>query len=133
MANTKKPSAAEEHLRRVRRICTALPETTEKISQGEPTFFVRKKVYAMFDNNHHNDGHIAVLIPTPPGLQTILIEEAPKTYFKPPYVGVRGWVSIELKEIGDDELAAHIREAWRLIAPKTLRTAGGITVRNTSL
>ena len=44
-----------------------LPETTERLSHGEPTFFVRKKVYAMFANNHHNDGHMAIWIPAPPG------------------------------------------------------------------
>jgi hypothetical protein len=52
-----------DHLRRVRRICIGLPETTKNISHGEPTFFVRKKVYTMFTNNHHNDGHIAVQDP----------------------------------------------------------------------
>ena len=114
-------SVHEEHLRRVRRICAAMPEATEKLSHGEPTFFVRKKVFAMFANNHHNDGHIAVWIPAPPGLQAMLIATAPETFFKPPYVGVRGWVGIELDRISDEELACHIREAWRLIAPKTLR------------
>jgi hypothetical protein len=53
----------EDHLRRVRRICFTLPETTEKLSHGEPTFFVRKKVYAMFANSHHGDGHVAVWLP----------------------------------------------------------------------
>ena len=109
-----------EHLRRVRRICTALPEVTEKLSHGEPTFFVRKKVFAMFANNHHNDGHIAVWIPAAPGVQQALIGASPETFFKPPYVGVRGWVGIELDSINDEELAFHIHEAWRLIAPKTL-------------
>ena len=98
-----------------------MPEATEKLSHGEPTFFVRKKVFAMFANNHHNDGHIAVWIPAPPGLQAVLVHESPKAYFKPPYVGVRGWLGIELENIGDEELAAHIREAWRLVAPKTVR------------
>lgn len=51
---------SEKHLQRVRRLRAALPESTEKLSHGEPTFFVRKKVYAMFANNHHNDGHPAV-------------------------------------------------------------------------
>jgi hypothetical protein len=110
-----------EHVRRVRRICTALPETTEKLSHGEPTFFVRKKVFAMFANNHHNDGHVAVWIPAPPGLQASLIKTSPETFYKPPYVGVRGWVGIELDHIGDEDLAFHIREAWRLIAPKRLK------------
>jgi hypothetical protein len=113
-----------EHLRRVRRVCTALSETTEKLSHGEPGFFVRKKVLAMFANNHHNDGHVAVWIPAPPGLQASLIMTSPETLFRPPYVGVRGWVGIELDNIGDEDLSFHIREAWRLIAPKTLRAAG---------
>ena len=56
---------AEEQLLRVRRICATLPETTETL-HGEPTFFVRNKVYVMFANNHHNDGHIAIWLPIPP-------------------------------------------------------------------
>src|SRR6266496_6017124 len=118
--NRNELTASEDHLRRVRRICSALPETTEKLSHGEPTFFVRKKVFAMFANNHHNDGHIAVWIPVQPGLQAMLVKESPETFFKPPYVGVRGWVGIELDCIGDEELAFHLREAWRLIAPERL-------------
>lgn len=108
----------EEHLQRVRRICTTLPDTTEKLSHGEPTFFARKKVFAMFAGNHHGDGRIAVWIPAPPGYQESLINTAPQTYFRPPYVGVRGWVGIELDRIGDEELAAHLLEAWQLIAAK---------------
>ena len=111
-------TSSEEHLRRVRRICTALPETTEKLSHGEPTFFVRKRVYAMFANNHHKDRHIAVWLPAAAGVQAMLIHTSPKTYFKPPYVGVSGWVGIELDRIDDDELAAHIHEAWQLISRK---------------
>jgi hypothetical protein len=110
----------DEHLRRVRRICATLPETTEKLSHGEPTFFVRKKVYAMFANNHHDDGHVAVWVPAPPGVQPMLIQDAPAVYFHPPYVGVRGWVGIELSQIDDDALAEHLRDAWRMIAPKRL-------------
>jgi hypothetical protein len=96
----------------------ALPGTTEKLSHGEPTFFVRKRVYAMFASNHHHDGHIAVWIPAAPGAQATLIRAAPDTYFKPPYVGGAGWVGIELDRVGDDELAVHIREAWQLISRK---------------
>jgi hypothetical protein len=110
----------EEQLRRVRRICSALPQTIEKLSHGEPTFFVRKKVYTMFANNHHSDGHVGVWIPAAPGLQEMLIKSEPKKFFKPPYVGVRGWIGIELDEVDDDELAYHISQAWRLIAPKRL-------------
>jgi hypothetical protein len=112
-----------EHLRRVRRICGGLPESSEKLSHGEPTFFVAGKVFTMFANNHHKDGHVAVWVPAPPGAQATLIRTAPATYFKPPYVGGRGWVGIELGSIDDADLAFHIREAWRLVAPKRLAKA----------
>ena len=120
-----KARVSEEHIGRVRRICSTLPGAIEKLSHGEPTFFVNKKVFAMFANDHHNDGHVAIWIPAKPGEQAALINLDPKRYFKPPYVGVRGWVGIELSEIGEEELAAHIREAWQLIgAKKSARTRG---------
>lgn len=111
---------SEQQLERVRRICLALPETSERLSHGEPTFFVHKKVFVMFAGNHHNDGRIAVWLPVPPDVQTMLIESSPQIYFRPPYVGVRGWVGIELDRIGDEDLAYHIRVAWELIAPRRL-------------
>ena len=113
-----KPDAGEEHIARVRRICIALPETTEKISHGEPTFFVRKRVYCMFSNNHHNDGHIAAVVPTPPGLQATLLKTSPEKYYYPPYVGGSGWIGIELDRISDEDLAVHLLEAWRIIETK---------------
>ena len=113
--------AGEEHLRRVRRICMAMLGATEKLSHGEPTFFVRKRVFAMFANNHHNDGRIAVWVPVEPGLQAALIRAAPKTYFRPPYVGSAGWIGIELSEIDDEDLAGHITDAYTLIHSKAKR------------
>jgi hypothetical protein len=112
----------KKQMERVRRICLSLPETWEKISHGEPTFFVRKKVFAMCSNNHHNDGHIAVTIPAAIGIQAMLIDRSPEKFYRPPYVGVRGWVGIELGKVSDEELGLHIREAWRLIAPEKLHT-----------
>lgn len=104
----------------MRRICLALPAASEKLSHGEPTFFVRKKVFAMFVNNHQNDGHVGIWIPVPTGAQEALINTSPEKFFRPPYVGVRGWVGIELSEISDDELAYYLYAAWRQIAPKKL-------------
>jgi len=120
IAKKQKPDKGEKHLRRVQRICHALPETVEKISHGEPTFFVRKKVFAMCSNNHHNDGHIAVLLPAAIGVQAALIEANPEKFYRPAYVGVRGWIGVELDRVDDEELALHVREAWRLIAPEKL-------------
>jgi hypothetical protein len=112
----KKPFARQ--LQRVRKICLALPDATEKVSHGEETFFVKKRVFATLSKNHHDDGHVAVLVPAAPGLQEALIEEAPMTYYRPPYVGGAGWVGIELDQINDAALAAHIRQAWDLIIKK---------------
>lgn len=104
------------HLERVRRICLALANVSEKISHGEPTFFVKKKVFVMFSTKHHNDGRIAVWIPVQSGFQETLISSDERTFFKPPYVGVRGWVGIELARVSDEELEGYIHEAWRIVS-----------------
>ena len=117
------PIMSENQKQRVRQICLALPAAMEKLSHGEPAFFVGKKVFAMFANHHHHDGHVAVWVPMPAGLQRVLIENTPGTFFKPPYMGVRGWVGIELSQISDNDLASHLREAWSLIAPKKVLAA----------
>ena len=113
-------------LDRVRRICAALPSVSEKLSHGAPTFFVEKDkgVFTMFADNHHQDGHLAVWLPVPEGLQSALIEDAPATYFKPPYVGSSGWIGIQLSEIHDDALEIHIRRAWQLVAGKKRKRPG---------
>ena len=105
-------------LKRLRRFCLSIPGAMEKISHGEPTFFTPKRVFAMFANNHHNDGHIAVWLPAAPGVQAALIDEAPEIYFRPPYVGPAGWIGVELSEIEDDWLGSLIREAFSLMAAK---------------
>jgi hypothetical protein len=113
----------EDRIERVRQICLALPETWEKISHGEPTFFVKKKVFATCSLNHHNDGHVAVVIPAAIGIQEMLIKKSPRKFYRPPYVGVRGWVGVEIDSVSDKELALHLREAWALIAPPKLQDA----------
>ena len=109
------------HVERVRRMCMAQPHATEKRSHGEPTFFVHNKVFAMLAMNHHGDGRLAVWIPVSVGTQELLIQGDPETYFRPPYVGVRGWVGIDLKRVDDEALSSWLRDAWMIVAPKRLR------------
>jgi uncharacterized protein YdhG (YjbR/CyaY superfamily) len=111
---------SETQLARIRRICATMPSVSEKLSHGAPTFFVEKDkgVFTMFVDNHHEDGHLAVWLPVPAGLQSALIGDAPTTYFKPPYVGSSGWIGIELDQIRDEALEIHVREAWELAARK---------------
>jgi hypothetical protein len=123
ITKSQKNEVEKDLVERVRRICLALPETWEKLSHGEPTFFVRKKVFATCAMNHHNDGHYAVVIPAAIGIQEMLVTKSPRKFYRPPYVGVRGWVGIEVDRVSDKELTLHLREAWRLIAPQKLQEA----------
>jgi hypothetical protein len=118
-------------LERLRRLCLPIPGAMEKLSHGEPTFFTPKRVFAMFSNNHHGDGHIAVWLPTGPGVQEALIEEAPQIFFRPPYVGPSGWIGVEMAGIDDDWLGSLIREAFDLVAAKH-RAAGSRRKSSTS-
>lgn len=112
----RKKKGQESQLERVRRICASLPSAFEKPSHGAPAFFVEKYkgVFATFMDNHHQDGELAVWLASPPDLQSALIEDAPETYFKPPYVGVNGWIGVRLDRIGDEALGIHLNNAWKL-------------------
>jgi uncharacterized protein YdhG (YjbR/CyaY superfamily) len=115
----------DAQLERVRRLCAALRSAFEKVSHGTPTFFVEKDkgVFAMFADNHHEDGRLALWVPVPEGHQSLLLEDAPTVYYKPPYVGSSGWIGIHLDQIRDDALQAHLRQAWGLVAKKRTRAA----------
>ncbi len=110
-------------LPRVRRICLALPEATEQEAWGEPTFRVRKKIFAMYASaaNHHGRGEHALWCKASLGVQEILIRSDPDTYFSPPYLGVKGWIGVRLGAVGDAEIREHVVESYCLIAPKKLQ------------
>jgi hypothetical protein len=114
-------------LERVRRICMALPEAAEQEAWGEPTFRIRKKIFAMYAaaGNHHGDGQNAVWLKAPIGVQEMLVRSAPETYFVPPYVGVKGWIGVDLDSVGDDELREQVVQSYCMIAPKKLAAQVG--------
>jgi hypothetical protein len=113
------PSATVE---RLRAICGALPEVSERLSHGAPTFFVReKKTLCTVHDDHHGAHGVALWCPAPPGVQEKLVDDEPERFFRPPYVGHRGWIGVHLEVDADwDEVDAIIRDAYRLVAPKTL-------------
>jgi hypothetical protein len=77
-------------------------------------------MFAMFMNNYHNDGRIALWCKAPPGAQAQLVASAPDRFFVPPCVGTPGWIGLSLNRNSDAEIANIIREAYRLVAPKKL-------------
>ena len=111
-------------LERLRKICLALPEVTERISHGEPTWFIRgKKTFATYANHHHDD-RLAFWCAAPDGAQEVLVAGNPERFFRPPYVGGRGWLGVYLDVPVDwDEIADLVAEAWRVVAPKRLLAA----------
>jgi hypothetical protein len=114
---------ADEALERLRVICFALPEVSERISHGSPSFFVRdKKVLCSFQpDGHHGQHGLSIWAPAPPGVQEQLVEDEPDRFYRPPYVGVRGWIGVRLdRDVDWDEVDGIVRDSYRLVAPRTL-------------
>ena len=125
MATPRKKAAskpAADPFERARVLCLALPEATERPSHGEPAFFVKGKLFVTFSVDHHHDGEEALWIKAAPGVQEMLIGERPEHLYRPPYVGVSGWVAARLnrKATPWGDIEALIRDAWVLAAPKRL-------------
>ena len=110
-------------IERVRKICMKLPEANERISHGEPTWFAGKgKVFAMIDGHHHDSPHLSVWLPQPFGAQEALIDADPERFFRPPYVGVSGWVGVVLDTKPDwGVVTGLIRESYLHVATAKLR------------
>jgi predicted DNA-binding protein (MmcQ/YjbR family) len=109
-------------LRRLSKICLALPEASMERSGSHATFRVRKKVFAYFLDNHHGDGIVSVCVKTQLGENRDLAREDPKTFYLPAYIGARGWVGYRLDRESIDwkDVAAFVKWSYCQIAPKKL-------------
>jgi hypothetical protein len=108
---------------RLRRICTAFPEVTERLSHGAPTWFVRDKsvFVTLWEHGHHRLDAAHLWCAAPPGVQTELVAADPQRFFRPPYVGARGWLGVRLdRDVDWAEVAELCDDAYRVIAPKRL-------------
>lgn len=113
-------------LAKVREAALELPDTSERLSHGQPTFFVAGKQFAQFRSNHHGDGKTVVCVRTSSiDEQAMLLEADPHTYSKPAYLP--SWISINLAGEGVDwdHVTDRIAESWELAAPPRLLEAGG--------
>lgn len=124
MPTPPKPSSDASRVARLRALCLALPDANERVSHGEPTWFAGKgKSFAMLDDHHHGAEHLSVWLPQPPGVQASLVDADPAAFFRPPYVGVRGWVGVVLDGPRTDwaVVAELVREAYLHVAGAKLR------------
>ncbi len=112
----------QQVLQRVRAICLALPEVVERLSHGTPAFFVRgKKGFCYLWDDHHGDGRLALWCAAGAGVQEAMVAEEPDRFFRPPYLGHRGWLGVDLRRAPDwDEVAAVVADAYRVVAPASL-------------
>lgn len=103
--------------RRVRAICLALPDVTERVSHGAPAFFVKKQFVQLWPNGHHANQFPHLWCAAPAGAQAELIETEPQRFFRPPYVGGRGWLGVRLdRNVDWQEVASICEDAYRVIA-----------------
>ena len=118
----------EAALALVRELCGRFPEVSERPSHGAPTFFVRgKRAFLTLHDDHHGDGRLAVWCAAPVGNQELLVSADPDTYFRPPYVGHRGWLGVRLDGgIAPDELAGVVEDAFAEVAPPRLLAEAGL-------
>lgn len=109
---------------RVRAICLALPEVTEKASHGAPSFFVRKQFLMLWSTGHHDHQFPHLWCAAPPGAQQEMVLAEPGRFFRPPYVGGRGWIGVRLDGAVDwSEIEAICEDAYRAVAPPKLVVA----------
>jgi hypothetical protein len=113
---------AHQILEQLRTVVAGFPEVNERPSHSTPTFFIGdKKVLVSLWEDHHDNKGIYIWCPAPPGVQEELVEREPDRFFRPAYVGHRGWIGMHLTVDPDwDEVAEMLKEAYRLVAPKTL-------------
>jgi hypothetical protein len=104
----------------VRSTCLALPDTSERPSHGAPAWFVKgRRCFAMYLDDHHGDGRLAIWCAAPKGMQEALVGGDPERYFVPPYVGHRGWVGVRLdRGLDDDAIAGALEDAYDIVAAK---------------
>ena len=108
-------------VQRLRRICLSLPETTERLSHGEPTWFVRGRKTFVTLADHHHDDRLAFWCAAPDGVASALVATDPVRFFVPPYVGGRGWLGVRLDvDVDWDQVEVLVEDAYRTVAPRRL-------------
>jgi hypothetical protein len=106
---------------RVRAICMGLPGVAERQSHGAPAFFAGRQFVMLWAEGHHDHRFPHLWCAAPPGAQEELVVSEPGRFFRPPYVGHRGWIGVRLDGAVDwNEVAAICEEAFRTVAPKRL-------------
>ncbi len=106
-------------LEKVRNICRPLPEVEEIVDGfGHNTFKVKGKSFILM-GDEEGKGRAGISFKSDKETQGMLLERG--GYYKTPYIGQHGWVSIDAGDSVDwDELGTLLVEAYLRAAPKRL-------------
>ena len=123
MAHPRMFDDSDPRLKKLRAVCFALGDVLEKEAWGECTFrAVGGSMFAMTDNNHHNSGHFAVWVKAPAMAQEILANSNPRVFFKPPYMGHKGWVGVKLDAKPEwEQVSAILGDGYQMSLPQKAR------------
>jgi hypothetical protein len=102
----------------IRRLALTLPEVTERLCHGTPTFYVRKKLMLRM----REDGETLVC-KVPMDLREQLLDEAPDVFSLTEHYRNYPAILINLNAVPQRVLEARIAAAWRLVAPARLVAA----------
>jgi hypothetical protein len=104
---------------RIRSICLSFPDATEKLSHGSPAFFAGRQFALLWLDGHHEHDFAHLWCAAPEGAQNTFLASNPERFFRPPYVGSRGWIGVRLDgELDMDELDMLLEHAYRCVASK---------------
>jgi len=120
----KRTREAQAIIKKLDKLCAALPDVTEVLAWGEPTWRVGGRIFAQLDDHHHGAKHVSVWLPAPEGAQEALIDAEPDRFFRPPYVGGAGWVAVILDTKPNwDMVAGLLAQAHGIVAAKKRKRA----------
>jgi len=113
-------------LTKVTSFCLAMPEATRELMGRHAGFYIRKKTFAYFLDDHHGDGIVGVTCKVLPGDNKALVATDPARFYMPAYVASKGWVGLRLDvgEVDWDEVKELVTHSYLMIAPK--RLAAGV-------
>ena len=110
---------------RIRTICLSFPGASERLSHGAPAFFAGRQFVMLWAEGHHDAKFAHMWCAAPPGAQDELVTSEPGRFFRPPYVGGRGWIGVRLDDVDWEEITLICKEAYRVVATRRLLAALG--------
>lgn len=110
---------------RLTSLCLALPEATREMMGHHAGFYIRKRTFAYFLDDHHGDGIVGVTCKVLPGDNEALVASDPVRFYMPAYIASKGWVGLRLdvREVDWAEVKELVTHSYLLVAPKRLTAA----------